>query len=246
MLALAAPGSISSSPLISVDAGATFDAGPGFTLGTGQTLAGEGTVTSEIEVDGAVSPGIGGIGTLTASNSVTWNAGVAWPFDVGAASASDRLSIDGDFTMGTGGEAEFEFDLQNSAVAGVYTLVTWTASTTFDDGTEFSAVNFPVELTPTFSVTANELLLTLTGEGGGDFSAGSTNASISLVSGQVTFGFNIVSGALYHVQASTNLLSVIDNGFTNITAQLTNAQAGTIIYTNTSSDPTRVFRINSP
>ena len=244
-LTLVAPGSIGNSPLISVAAGATFNAGSGFALDVGQTLAGEGTVVSDVEIDGAVSPGIAGIGTLTASNSVTWNAGVAWPYDLGAASASDRLSINGDFTMGAGAEGEFEFDLQGVGVAGVYTLVTWTASTTFDDGSEFSAINVPGGLTPSFTVNANELLLTLSGDGGG-FSAGSTNTSIALVSGQVTFGFNIASGALYHVQASTNLLSVIDNGFTNITGPLTNPGTATLVYTNTSSDPTRMFRINSP
>jgi autotransporter-associated beta strand protein len=246
-LALSAPGSIGNSPLISVAAGGTFDAGPGFTLGVGQTLAGTGTVISDVAVDGAVSPGIGGIGTLTASNNITWNAGVAWPYDLGAASTSDRLSINGDFTMGAGGEAEFVFDLQNAGVAGVYTLVTWTASTTFADGSEFSAINIPGGLTPSFAVGANELVLILTGAGGGDpIISGSTNTSISVVGGNVQFGFNIASGAVYHVQASTNLLALIDNGFTNVTSQLTNFGASTIIYTNTSSLPVQMFRIKSP
>jgi len=246
-LALSAPGSIGNSPLISVAAGATFNAGPGFTLGSGQTLAGAGTVLSPVTVDGAVSPGIGGIGTLTASNSIEWNAGEVWPYDLGAASTSDRLSINGDFTMGAGGEAEFIFDLQNIGVAGVYTLVTWTASTTFDDGSEFSAINIPVGLTPSFAVGANALILTLTGAGGGDPTiSGSTNTTISVVGGNVRFGFNIASGAVYHVQASTNLLALIDNGFTNITSQLTNFGTSTIFYTNASPYPVQMFRIKSP
>jgi autotransporter-associated beta strand protein len=245
-LALASSGSIPDTPLISVEAGATFDAGTGFVLNGGQTLAGSGTVLAEVEVDGAISPGIAGIGTLTVSNTVIWNAGVAWPYDLGAASSSDRLSINGDFTMGAGGEGEFVFDLQNSAVAGVYTLVTWTASTTFDDGTEFSAINLSGGLTPSFTVNANELLLTLTGESDGGFSAGSTNTSITVVGGNVQFAFNIASGALYRVQASTNLLSEMDNGFTNITGQLTNLGTAPIIYTNISSDQLRLFRVRSP
>ncbi len=170
---------------------------------------------------------------------------LAWPYDLGAASASDRLNIEGDFTMGAGAEGEFVFDLQNVGVAGVYTLVTWTVSTTFVDGSEFSAINVPGGLTPAFTVNANELLLTLSGDGGG-FTAGSTNTSIALVSGQVTFGFTIASGALYHVQVSTNLLSLIDNGFTNITGPLTNPGTATLVYTNTSLDSTWMFRINSP
>jgi uncharacterized membrane protein YkgB len=76
--------------------------------------------------------------------------------------------------------------------------------------------------------------------------AGSTNTTMALVGGQVTFGFNIASGALYRVQASTNLLILPDSGFTNITDQLTNNGAGVIVYTNTTIDPLRMFRITSP
>ena len=200
-LALVAPGSIGNSPLISVAAGATFDAGSGFTLGAGQTLAGAGTVLSAVTVAGAVSPGIAGIGTLTASN-ITWNEGVAWPFELGAASTCDRLAINGSFLMGTGGTG-FTFDLQNTGVAGVYTVVTWTVSTTFTGG-EFVAINAQGGLSPTFDIIGNALVLTLSG-GGGPVISGSTNTSIGVVGGQVQFGFNIASGASYHVQASTNL-----------------------------------------
>lgn len=241
-LALIAPGSVGNSPLISVAAGATLNAGTGFTLGVGQTLAGAGTVVSNIVVSGAVSPGVSGLGTLTASDRVTWNAGVAWPFELGAASASDRLAIQGSFTKGSG--SGFVFDLQNTGAAGVYTLVTWAVSTDFV-GADFAANNIPGGLTPAFSISGNELLLTLSG-GGGGFSAGSTNTSFALVSGRVTLGFNIASGALYQVQASTNLMAAVDNGFTNITERLTNTQAGTIIYTNTTTDSLRMFRIFSP
>ena len=243
-LALGAPGSISNSPLISVASGATFNAGPGFTLGAGQTLAGEGTVLSAITVDGVVSPGIAGIGTLTSSN-VTWNAGPAWPFDLGTTSASDRLAINGSLSKGSGADGEYIIDLQNIGESGVYTLMTWSVGTTFnEDGSELAVTNVPGVLTSTLNVGENELTLTLSG--GGDIATGSTNASIALAGGQVTFGFNIASGALYHVQASTNLLAVVDNGFTNITGQLTNLQAGPIIYTNTTMDSLRMFRINSP
>lgn len=241
-LALIVPGSIANSPLVSIGAGATFVAGSGFALGVGQTLAGEGTVVSNVVVNGAVSPGVGGIGTLTANGSITWNAGVAWPFQLGASSAGDRLAIQGSFTKGSG--SGFVFDLQNTGAAGVYTLVTWAVSTDFV-GADFAANNIPGGMTPAFSISGNELLLTLSG-GGGGFSAGSTNTSFALVSGRVTLGFNIASGALYHVQASTNLMAAVDNGFTNITERLTNTQAGTIIYTNTTMDSLRMFRIFSP
>jgi autotransporter-associated beta strand protein len=244
-LALVAPGSIGNSPLISVALGAIFDAGPGFTLGAVQTLAGEGAVLSSFIADGVVSPGIAGIGTLIASNDLTWNAGPSWPFELGAASASDRLTINGNLVQGSGADGEFVIDLLSTGVAGVYTLMTWSASTTFnEDGSALAVTNVPGGLTPTLTVGANALTLTLSGDSG--FSAGSTNASIALVSGQVTFGFNIASGALYHVQASTNLLGLIDNGFTNITDQLTNNGTATILYTNDSPERARMFRINSP
>jgi len=132
-----------------------------------------------------------------------------------------------------------------SGLAGVYTLVTWTASTTFTN-TDFSANNVPAGLTPAFTMNANSLMLELASSGGGDITAEATNTLAAVVGGQFAFGFNIASGALYHVQASTNLQAPVDNGFTNITSQLTNQQAGTIIYTNTTSDPARMFRITSP
>ena len=95
-------------------------------------------------------------------------------------------------------------------------------------------------------MNANSLMLELTSSSGGDITAEATNTTIAVVGGQVAFGFNIASGALYHVQASTNLQALVDNGFSNITSQLTNQQAGTIIYTNATSDVWRMFRITSP
>jgi autotransporter-associated beta strand protein len=216
--------------------------GISYTVTAAGVLSGTGTISSAVTVDGVIAPGSGGIGKLTVG-SVKWAAGPAWPFELGAASSSDRLAINGGFT--NNGGTGFTFDLQNTGVAGVYTLVTWTASTTFTN-TDFSANNVPVGLTPAFTMNANSLMLELTSSGGGGITAEATNTTIAVVGGQVEFGFNIASGALYHVQASTNLLAPVDNGFTNITGQFTNHQSGTIIYTNTTSDLLRMFRITSP
>ena len=216
--------------------------GLSYTVTAAGVLSGTGTISSAVTVDGVIAPGSGGIGTLTVG-SVKWAAGPAWPFELGAASSSDRLAINGGFT--NSGGTGFAFDLQNTGVVGVYTLVTWTASTTFTN-TDFAANNVPAELTPAFTMNANSLMLELTSSGGEEITAEATNTAIAVVSGQVVFGFNIASGALYHVQASTNLQAPVDNGFTNITSQLTNQQAGTMIYTNTTSDPLRMFRITSP
>lgn len=319
--------------------GSHSGSGISYTVTVAGALSGTGTISSAVSVDGVIAPGSGGIGKLTVGN-VKWAAGPAWPFELGAASSGDRLAINGGFT--NNGGSGFAFDLQNTGVAGVYTLVTWTASTTFTN-TDFSANNVPAGLTPTFSMNANSLLLELTSGGGSpilgvspaalDFGgvqvgsssslvfvvtnsgtavltgtaavgglpyavaggasysvaaggssnvtisftpslaqaypdavtflsdgggstnalagygymiAGSTNASIALVGGQVAFGFNIASGALYHVQASTNLVDPVDNGFTNITGQLTNNGTATILFTNTSLESLQHFRVKSP
>ena len=338
-LALGPSGSIGGSPLITLAAGATLDAGAGFALASSQTLAGAGTVLSNITVDGAVSPGVVGIGALTTSN-VTWNAGVAWPYDLGPSASSDLLAINGAFTKGTG--SGWAFDLQSVGSAGVYTLVTWSAETDFASG-DFSANNVPGGLTPTFAVNANELTLTLSSGGGGpvlvvtpashefgavevdetvnfaftvtntgtatlegtatvsgvgfdvaagspfsvsaggsttvtvsftpalpeDYSgevvfasngggstnaltgqgfllAGSTNSSIKLLGGQVTLGFGLASGALYHVQANADLLD--GAGWSNITEQLTNRTGDAVLYNDPASPPApvRMYRVTSP
>lgn len=215
--------------------------GASYTVTVAGALSGTGTIASAVTVDGVIAPGNGGIGKLTVGN-VKWAAGPAWSFELGAASTSDRLAINGGFT--NNGGPGFTFDFQNTGVAGVYTLVTWTASTSFTN-TDFSANNLPGGLTPAFIMNANSLMLSLSG-GSGGITAEATNSTTAVVGGQFTFGFNIASGALYHVQASTNLLLATDNGFTNITGQLTNNGAATITYTNTTSDPVRMFRISSP
>lgn len=311
-----------------------------YTVGVAGVLGGTGTIRRAVTVNGIIAPGDGGIGTLTVSNT-TWNAGTNWVFQLGAASAADRLASLGTFVKGTG--AGFAFDIQNTGVAGVYTLVTWAASTTFVSG-DFSAVNVPAGLSPSFAVNATNLTLTLTtaalgpqlgvtpvardfgalevgltlelgfvvtnsgdalltgtaaitgaapftvtegasfalGPGettnvmiefapllpesfadgvlfssdGGSFTgavsglgillAGSTNASISISGGLVGFQFGLASGALYRVQATTNLLS--DVAWTDVTGALTNRVGATVSFVDGSSTgfPSRAYRVLSP
>ena len=75
-----------------------------------------------------------------------------------------------------------------------------------------------------------------------------TNTAMTLVGGLPTFGFTLVSGALYRVQASTNLLD--GAGWVDVTAQLTNQYSGGAIppfsETDTTTYPRRVYRISSP
>jgi hypothetical protein len=125
------------------------------------TLLGTGTIAAPVTIGGILSPGSGGIGTLSVSNGVTWNAGNAWKFELGTAAASlaaadtgstgDLLSLTGTFTQGTG--STFTFDFANTGTDGWYKLVDY-ASTTFTTGTNtaFAATNLPAGKTATFVV----------------------------------------------------------------------------------------------
>jgi MYXO-CTERM domain-containing protein len=91
-------------------------------------------------VAGAISPG-NSIGTLTVANSVTWNAGAPWVFELGEAAASlanaglglsaqDLLMVGGDFLKGSG--SAWTFDFAGTGDNGWYRLVDWEGSTTFN------------------------------------------------------------------------------------------------------------------
>jgi hypothetical protein len=77
--------------------------------------------------------------------------------------------------------------------------------------------------------------------------AGSTNTSWSLVAGKPTLDFQLVSGALYRVQGSTNLL--VESTWEDLTAPLTNRSGGgsiTFVETNSPVPVQRAYRIRSP
>jgi hypothetical protein len=125
------------------------------------TLLGTGTINAPVTIGGILAPGNAGIGTLSVTNGVTWNAGNAWLFTLGTPAVSlaaadtgsnaDLLSLTGAFTKGTGGP--FTFDFATSGSDGWYKLVDY-ASTTFTEGTntDFAATNLPAGKTATFVV----------------------------------------------------------------------------------------------
>ena len=125
------------------------------------TLLGTGTIAAPVTIGGVLSPGSGGIGTLSVTNGVTWNAGNAWKFELGTSAASlaaadtgstgDLLSLTGTFGQGSG--SNFTFDFANTGTDGWYKLVDY-ASTTFATGTNtaFAATNLPAGKTATFVV----------------------------------------------------------------------------------------------
>lgn len=134
----------------------------------GGTLLGTGTINAPVTVGGIVAPGNAGIGTLTVSNNVTWNAGNAWLFQLGtpavslaaatSASDADLLSLTGAFTQGTG--STFTFDFATGGSDGWYKLVDYT-STNFTPGTNtsFAATNVPAGKSANFVVDAGSTAL---------------------------------------------------------------------------------------
>jgi hypothetical protein len=132
------------------------------------TLLGTGTINAPVTVGGIVAPGNAGIGTLSVSNGVTWNAGNAWLFQLGApavslaaatsASDADLLSLTGAFTQGTG--STFTFDFAAGGSDGWYKLVDYT-STNFTPGTNtsFAATNVPAGKSANFVVDSGSTAL---------------------------------------------------------------------------------------
>lgn len=101
-LAISGSGSISSSAVINVAAGAVFDGqnAASFTVTSNQTLKGEGAVLGNLSAlaGSKLSPGTNGIGTLT----MTGNVSVAgsWLADVSALTGiCDRVDIAGDLAL---------------------------------------------------------------------------------------------------------------------------------------------------
>ena len=131
-------------------------------VASGATLGGGGAISGDVTATGIIAPGEAGIGTLS-TGSVTWNgnttSGIAtdWKFDLGAADASDRLSITGDFT---GSGDAFWFDFLGSDMAGTFTLVTWSGSATGFDEADFKYTNLGGGLTGSFTLNSNSLLFT--------------------------------------------------------------------------------------
>jgi len=136
-------------------------------VSAGATLGGTGTIGTVSTVSGVLSPGFGGVGTLTFSNGLTWNGGATagsttdWVYDLGSANASDVASITGNFTKGSG--AAFRFDFGGATTTGTYTLANWTGNTTFG-ASDFSYTNLGAGATGAFDIVGNVLTITVVPE----------------------------------------------------------------------------------
>jgi fibronectin-binding autotransporter adhesin len=143
--------------------GSTMTAGA--VLINGGTLLGTGTIAAPVTIGGVVAPGNGGIGTLSVTDTVTWNAGKSWLFQLGAAAPSlaaataatdsDLLDVVGAFD-GTG--SGFTFDFAGTGSDGWYKLVDYT-TTSFTSGSSFQATNVPAGKTANFTVDSGSSAL---------------------------------------------------------------------------------------
>jgi fibronectin-binding autotransporter adhesin len=127
-------------------------------VNSGGKLGGIGTIGGAATVNGVVAPGTIGIGTLSANDDVSWNAGNNWQFDLGSNNSSDLLAIDGDFIRGTG--SAFTFDFLGGVSAGTFTLVTWTGSNTGFSISDFDYTNLGIGMSGSFALNDNSLEFT--------------------------------------------------------------------------------------
>jgi len=147
---LALTGSLASGGVVAVNAG---------------TLAGTGTSDKDVALNatGTVSPGIGGVGTLS-TTSFVWNGGGQLAFDIGA--ADDKLTIGGAFSKGTAGAYAFAFHpTEPLAIGSTHVLATF-GSSDFASS-DFSAVGLG-SAKGQFSINAGSLLFTVTSDGSGE------------------------------------------------------------------------------
>jgi len=197
--------------------------GGAYSVSPGGILAGSGTINAPAAtVSGVVSPGSGGIGTLTFNGSVTWNGGASassstdWRYNLGSGSTADLLSINGNFTKGSG--SHFRFDFGGSTEVGLFKLVEWTGTTTFSDG-DFSFVNIGGGHSVQFLINGNELdVLISAGCGSPPSITLGTKPSVCLGATSTNLSYSAISGSpdKYRIDYSdaANAAGFIDVGLT--------------------------------
>jgi autotransporter-associated beta strand protein len=122
--------------------------------GSGATLAGTGTVSGITLTSGTITPGDGGIGTLTAS-SLVWAAGNTLVFDLNSVnSTADLLSLSGALTKS--GSGTYAFDFSGGLAGQTYTLIN------FGSNSGFSVGDFSVNsgISGTFGLSGTSLTFT--------------------------------------------------------------------------------------
>jgi autotransporter-associated beta strand protein len=131
-------------------------------VASGATLGGNGIVNGTLNVTGSIAPGSDDLSTF-AAGATTWNGASSassatnWKFELGSGDTADLLEITGNFTKNDATGSVFNFDFLGSSFAGVFDLVNWTGSTTFDAG-DFSYSNLGAGYTGTFEIVGGNTL----------------------------------------------------------------------------------------
>ncbi len=229
-LALIGSATIGNSTQITVAAGATLDASsPTFiTVGGSQTIKGGGTVMGSLINDGTVAPGASP-GTLSVTGDYLNNGTLS--LEIGGTTPGtehDVLVVATNATAGFTIPSGSPFSVAASGSASVIVRFTPTESGSYGGDVTF------------LSNGSNSINAV---SGTGYVQASATNGAITLVSGRPTFGFTLASGALYRVQASTNLLN--GSGWVDLTEYLTNNYPGGLIpaYSGSSISKSALARI---
>ncbi len=140
---------------LAVDAGARLDTGAALFTLNGGTLHGNGTVIGggglRIGPDGFVSPGLGGIGTLTVGNLTLDGTYLANTLDT---PSSDLLSVSGDLTLGS--SSIFQLAPGSTLATSSYTLLTYTGARTGSFG---AGQNLPVGYSLNYDVAGQVRLV---------------------------------------------------------------------------------------
>lgn len=115
-------GSIPSSPLIRVDAGASLDVSPSYAFGAAQTLAGAGTITGSISGAGTIAPGAS-TGTLTIIGSADLT-GTTLAIEINdeASPANNSLAVGGLLDLAG---ATIDFAVTGVLTAPAYVIATY-------------------------------------------------------------------------------------------------------------------------
>jgi autotransporter-associated beta strand protein len=109
--------------------------GSAVSVASGATLAGAGSVNGTVALSGNLAPGNGTVdaGTLN-TGTTTWQDTGIFQFNLSSTdNTSDKLNITGNFNRGTAVGNTYVFNFMGSTPIenGVYTLASWSGSTTF-------------------------------------------------------------------------------------------------------------------
>lgn len=169
-LALSNTASIASSPLITVESGATFDVSglaTAWSPGAGQILGGSGVVTGAVAAAAGTLTAGSSIGTLTFASNVSFDGASTATnlFEIASTSSYDRLQVNGDLTFNVGSVVVIRVVPTGPFIPnGTYELIKWTGTLTGDESN--LALEYPAQsgtLTLSTNLVSKAIVLTVSG-----------------------------------------------------------------------------------